>query len=56
MSRGAKASLRRRFSLLPQTRTINRPLSPLYSLYNTRQADKQQVQDIESTMVSRITP
>jgi hypothetical protein len=28
----------------------------LYSLYNTRQADKQQVQDIESTMVSRIAP
>jgi len=28
----------------------------LYSLYRTRQADKQQVQDMESTMVSRIAP
>ena len=28
----------------------------LYSLYNTRQEDKQQVQDIESTMVSGIAP
>lgn len=28
----------------------------LYSLYNTRQADKLQVQDLESTMVQRIAP
>ncbi|MGH8202036.1 MAG: hypothetical protein ACREVO_16995 [Steroidobacteraceae bacterium] len=28
----------------------------LYSIYNTRQADKQQVQDLESTMVQRIAP
>ena len=28
----------------------------LYSLYNTRQADKQQVSDLESTMIQRIAP
>jgi hypothetical protein len=28
----------------------------LYSLYNTRQADKQQIPDLESTMIQRIAP
>jgi hypothetical protein len=55
---GAAPSILRLFSGNPSAPPGLTPLDQalLYSLYNTRQADKQQVQDMESTMVSRIAP